>query len=226
MLIRASGTSSAAFEGKFNLLLPRGQSRLPMIHWPTRYGLYSEDARKYSVAFFKPETDLETTIVTHPDFLIGITYGKPRPFHPEGNVKNHVRRALDRIDEKRDLGSNRSDFRIIGLIHDVFKYHINSRNTPYGRYIHAQLAERFAAFLGCPERILRVILLHDFCFYIEEDLKKSDDLELARTRAQALLTRVDMELYYPFTYIDRLAGDGTMEILDRFWSRARTWGLT
>jgi hypothetical protein len=46
-----------------------------------------------------PETELETRIVSDPEWQEGAAWGQPRPGHPEGVVGAHIEEVLRNVDD-------------------------------------------------------------------------------------------------------------------------------
>jgi hypothetical protein len=93
----------------------------------------------------QPESTLEKTLLTDPDLLTGLAWGKPRPGHPEGEVLSHVREVLDNVDKfSPDKGEIRSKLRFIAIVHDSLKYQVDRSRPRFGENHHAMKARRVA----------------------------------------------------------------------------------
>ena len=46
----------------------------------------------------QPETDMELTLVSHPEVIQGLLWGEPRYGHPEGKVLYHIPEIFNNID--------------------------------------------------------------------------------------------------------------------------------
>ncbi len=71
--------------------------------------------------FHLAETPLEDKIVRDPEFQDGLSYGKPRPGHPEGAVRFHIVEVLKNVEEFYGDSPHRMYLRLISNIHDTFK---------------------------------------------------------------------------------------------------------
>lgn len=162
-----------------------------------------------------PETELEKRIVADPDFIEGALYGKPRAGHPEGQVVYHIHEVLDNV-EKYSTPDNRSDLRLIAIIHDTFKNKVDHTKPKVGMNHHAMIARRFAQkFVQIPEYVLDIIELHDEAYNAWQQGGRKGDWYKANTRAKSLLSKLQTEerinLYLAFYKCDNLTGDKEQE---------------
>ena len=88
----------------------------------------------------KPENGIEEAIVAHQDFIEGCNYGKPRSGHPEGKVVYHIVEVLENIDEFFGDDPDRSDLRLIALVHDTFKHKVDRNKPKVGENHHGTIA--------------------------------------------------------------------------------------
>jgi hypothetical protein len=150
----------------------------------------------------KPETELEESIMMHSEFSDGALYGKPRRGHPEGKVLYHIREVLDNVDKYSDE-TNRRDLRLIALIHDTFKYMVNSNLPKTGENHHGMIARRFAEKFKLDEYLLYVIETHDEAY---NAFRKLDVKRAMRLIAQLRKLRCEA-LYVEFFRCDTETGD-------------------
>lgn len=158
---------------------------------------------------FKPENDLEKALIRNEEFIVGSNWGKPRKGHDEGKVAYHIVDVLANVDKFSNDG-NRSDLRLITLIHDTFKYKVDETKNRDGENHHAMIARRFAERFGITDPVLLdIIELHDegynaYCV----GARNSTKWEKAKGRAIKLINRLDkldvnaLDLYLTFFRCD------------------------
>jgi hypothetical protein len=161
----------------------------------------------------KPETDLEQTLVLHPEVRAGLGWGEPRYGHPEGKVLFHIPEIFDNINALLPpLSKNeREQLRLIALLHDAFKY-IEHKGSPrdWSRH-HSMLARQFGEKYITDQAVLDIIELHDEAYYCWQLEVLKHDPQRSAARFEALLTRVGycLQLYYLFFKCDTRTGDKT-----------------
>lgn len=171
-------------------------------------------------AILKPETDLEKRIVSDPDFIEGALFGKPRNGHPEGQVVYHIREVLDNVD-KFSTPENRTDLRLIAILHDTFKHKVDPTKPRSGMNHHAMIARKYAEkFIQIPEYLLDIIELHDEGYNSWQQGGRKGDWYKAGVRAEALVgklqTETRIDLYIAFYKCDNLTGDKEQENYEWF----------
>ena len=70
----------------------------------------------------RPINALERRIFCDDEFLTAIRTGKPRPFHQEGTIRNHIVKILDYIESHHKSAEEYEDLRILAILHDVGKF--------------------------------------------------------------------------------------------------------
>jgi hypothetical protein len=78
---------------------------------------------------FSLETPIELQLAADPEWRAGLSWGVPRPGHPEGQIVRHIREVLDNVDGYYARSSERGRLRLIALVHDTFKYSVD-RSAP------------------------------------------------------------------------------------------------
>lgn len=113
-----------------------------------------------------PETPLERTLLTIPEFRHGLLWGEPRFGHPEGTVAMHVREVLDNINLIPALTvKDRANLRLVALAHDAFKYaEDRSRPRDWSKH-HGVLARRFMEKHTEEQDVLDLVEMHDDAYY-------------------------------------------------------------
>ena len=139
---------------------------------------------------FRLETALEARICADPEWREGITWGKPRPGHSEGQVRYHIAEVLANVDRHATTSEERRALRLIALIHDTFKYRVDTSRPRTGQNHHATLARRFAERYVDDPAILEVIELHDEAYNSWRRGAQNGRWDRAEARAARLVTRL------------------------------------
>jgi hypothetical protein len=161
----------------------------------------------------KPESDLEKTLIKDPDFTCGAMYGKPRPGHPEGQVIYHIKDVLNNIDQFYENDEDRSELRLIAILHDTFKYKVDQTKPKTGENHHGMIARRFAEkyFTESAVRILELLELHDEAYNSWQKGFRRNDWYGAKKRAMTLINKLEendcTDLYLKFYRCDNATGD-------------------
>ena len=171
----------------------------------------------------KPENDLERKIITNEEWIAGATYPiPPRKGHPEGAVINHIAEVLVNVDKYCDK-HNRTNLRLITLIHDTFKSKVDDSKQKSGENHHAMIARRFAESIGITnDIILEIIELHDEGYNSWQKGFRDGRWDKAKERAEKLIHRLDatditaLDLYLTFYRCDNLTGDKTQDNFEWF----------
>lgn len=155
----------------------------------------------------KPETALESQIINDPLFVQGASWGVPRRGHPEGQVVYHIEEVLSNVDKYAE-SNTREKLRLIALIHDTFKFKVDSTRPRTGENHHAMIARRFAENYISDQHTLDVIELHDEA-YNAWVKGMNTDWKKAEARADALLQRLGdaLPLYRVFYRCDNETGN-------------------
>ncbi len=166
-------------------------------------------------SMLQPETPLEKTLLSVPDFRQGLLWGEPRFGHPEGTVAIHVKEVLDNISLIPNLSAtDRSHLRLIALAHDTFKYKEDrSRPRDWSKH-HGVLARRFLEVYTREAVVLDVVETHDDAYYHWLSL----NCNAAPRSINDLLDKVGycLQVYYLFFKCDTQTGDKTQAPLRWF----------
>jgi hypothetical protein len=156
----------------------------------------------------KPETALEQQIISDPEFIQGALWGKPRNGHPEGQVIYHIGDVLKNVD-KVTTSIDREKMRLVAIIHDTFKYKVDSTKPKSGENHHAMIARRFAEKYITDSDILDVIELHDEAYNAWSKGNRHNDWKKAENRAKQLITRLgfNIDFFKLFYKCDNATGD-------------------
>jgi len=162
---------------------------------------------------FSAQNELESRILADPEFLAGLDHGQPRPGHPEGAVKWHIADVLGNVEQWYCQMDLYSQLRLIALIHDTFKYQVDSARPKTGTNHHGHYARRFAEKYISDEPILEVIELHDEAYNAWQKGARDHQWTKAETRIKRLLERLGtaVPLYSAFFRYDNATGDKTPE---------------
>jgi hypothetical protein len=168
----------------------------------------------------KPETDLERTICSDPEFIEGALWGKPRNGHPEGQVIYHIGDVLKNIGVLPKKDSHREALRLIAIIHDTFKYKVDTTKPKSGENHHAMIARRFAEKYISDTKILDVIELHDEAYNAYCKGSRYGQWDKAEKRANDLISRLtgneSIVLFLKFYMADNSTGDKESSDFDWF----------
>lgn len=157
----------------------------------------------------RPESPLERKILTDPDLLRGLEWGKPRPGHPEGEVLLHVREVLDNVDKVAgESGPVRGKLRFIAILHDSFKHKVDISRPRMGENHHAMVARRVAERYTEDTEILDIIELHDEAYNAWSTATRRERPDVGRRRAMDLIRRLEdgLGLYLMFYLCDHTEG--------------------
>ncbi len=155
---------------------------------------------------FTLETELERRIASDPVWREGVEWGQPRTGHLEGAVKNHIADILANIEKQQVTPEERRDLRLIALLHDTLKYHVNEKLPKIGVNHHAYLARRFAERYIHDPTLLDIIELHDEAYNAWRIGHFRGKWDRAQERVELLLRRLGgaMSLYVHFFCADSL----------------------
>lgn len=176
------------------------------------------------------KTVLELQIIQDSEWQAGLTYGKPRPGHPEGAVAFHINDVLANV-YREALPDDDHDWRrlrLIALIHDTFKYQVDRTRDQTGTNHHGWYARQFAEQYIDDQGVLEVIELHDEAY--SAWLKSQRQPDAGTQRAERLIDRLQrigdlyerahhrgcLGLYLRFFRADNATGDKQRDSLDWF----------
>jgi hypothetical protein len=136
------------------------------------------------------ETELESKIVSDPEWQEGAAWGDPRPGHPEGTVSAHIEEVLANVEEVAIDRDDRERLRFVALIHDTFKHRVNRDRPREGENHHAMIARHFAERYSDDPELLDVIELHDEAFNAWVKGERGGKWDGAEARALRLIERL------------------------------------
>ena len=149
----------------------------------------------------RPESELERALLSDPEVLEGLAWGKPRSGHPEGSVGTHVADLLETIDRWGEQGERRAQLRFLAVIHDAFKFQVRNWLPKTGSNHHAARARRHAERFTQDERLLATIEQHDRPYALWRKLRRSGRLD--EPAFQRMLERIpDLGLFVRFVELD------------------------
>ena len=150
---------------------------------------------------------LFTAITADPHYLRNLSWGEPRPGHPEGTVLAHIQELeqnLERIAERRPLSAD--DYWKLKLLihtHDTFKPDSAGEGAvPISHpKSHASLARAFLAKYTDDQDLLTMVQLHDEPFALWNQQRSRGRYN--RDRFQNLITSIkDWNLFALFLIVD------------------------
>lgn len=139
-----------------------------------------------------------------PEWQQGVLWGKPRPGHYEGQVMYHIADVLANVDRIARTEEERRILRLIALIHDSFKYRVDTSKPRTGPNHHAYLARKFAERYIDNPALLELIELHDEAYNSWRLGALKDRWRDAEERANRLIARLGplVPLYIQFFRAD------------------------
>jgi hypothetical protein len=160
---------------------------------------------------FPLETPLEEMICASEDWQRGAAWGAPRRGHPEGRVADHIAEVLANVERHATSPEERTDLRLIALIHDTFKYRVDPNQPKSGENHHARIARRFAERYLEDRALLEIIELHDEAYNSFEMGERKGRWKDAEDRAIRLARRLgtSLPLYVRFYRCDNETGSKT-----------------
>ncbi len=168
----------------------------------------------------KPENGIEEAIISDADFIEGCSYGKKRSGHPEGQVIYHIQEVLANIDKYYHDDEDRSDLRLIAILHDTFKHKVNQNLPKSGENHHGMIARRFAEKFKILNHVLVVIQRHDDAYNAWQKGGRHGDWYQAERKANDLINGLLIEdyldLYVKFYRCDNETGDKSQECFEWF----------
>lgn len=144
-----------------------------------------------------------------------MSWGEPRPGHPEGSIARHIAELEDNLEALAPRLSleERERLRVLIHVHDLFK--------PQARPVaiahpdsHASLARAFLAEFSDDQELLEAVQLHDepFALFRRKEVPPSP-------RWQALLSRIcDWDTYLSFLIVDGCTAGKPREPLRWFFA--------
>ena len=168
--------------------------------------------------FFQAETALEALICADPEWQQGAQWGVPRSGHPEGKVIYHLAEVLANVNRHATSPEERVDLRLIALMHDTFKYRVDSAKPKSGENHHAMLARRFAERFIEDRTLLDIIELHDEAYNSWQLGARKRKWAAAEERAGRLVARLGaaVPLYVQFFRCDNQTGSKSSASLEWF----------
>lgn len=161
--------------------------------------------------------NIENKIYNDEEFKKGLSFGKPRPGHPEGQVMYHIEEVLENVEKYCD-DDNREALRLIAIIHDSFKHKVNYDKPRVGKNHHGYKARKFAQKYIDDGGILDIIQHHDEAYNAWSMGVRRGDWKGAKKRVRKLIELLgdNLELYTVFYRCDNETGDKTNECYNWF----------
>jgi hypothetical protein len=167
---------------------------------------------------FRLETELEQRIATDAEWQEGAEWGRPRHGHPEGSIKAHIAAVLRNVDDFYAESPLRAQLRLIALVHDTFKFQVETDRPRTGENHHAMRARRFAERYVSDPSVLDVIELHDEAYDAWQNGSRDGKWDKANGRALALIERLgdNLPLYLAFYRCDNTTEGKQPDCLEWF----------
>jgi len=160
--------------------------------------------------------DLEKKICADLEWRRGLSYGKPRPGHPEGEVGKHICHVLENVRRLYSYHPIEAKLRLIAIIHDNFKYKVDRTKPKTNENHHGMIARRFAEKYITDTDVLDVIELHDEAYLSYKKGERKGKWHKAEKRIQPMIDRLgeNIGLYMAFFKCDNSTGDKTSDSYD------------
>jgi len=175
---------------------------------------------KEALEIIKPENGIEVAICNTSEFIEGINYGKPRPGHKEGQVIYHIEEVLGNIDKFYADDEDRSDLRLIAILHDTFKHKVDHTKPKAGDNHHGAFANKFASKYCHNSKVLAIIKTHDDAYNAWSAGGRRGDWYKAERRANNLIEFLEdidcLDLYLKFYRCDNATGNKSQDNYEWF----------
>lgn len=160
-------------------------------------------------AFLRPEQDLERQFLEDPEFVAGLTWGKPRYGHPEGQIYKHIRQVNNNIDLLGKDHPLRPQLRLIAFVHDTFKYKEDKSYPRDWSKHHSKYARQFLEKYTNDLDVLTVTEHHDEAYHCWclKFLYNQEELSDRRLKKLLEILGDSLQLYYLFFKCDTKTGD-------------------
>ena len=192
----------------------------PLATKKSHYNLsYSED-KEALIQLLTPESQLEKGLFESDEFLEGLTWGKPRKGHPEGQIYKHILEVNANIDQLELSTEVRQLLRFISFVHDTFKFQEDCSVPRDWSKHHAVYARKFAENFTRDEKVLNIIELHDEAYYIWKGVNFKKPPHLIKAKLQNLQSKLghDIQLFYLFFKCDTHTGNKILAPIEWFES--------
>lgn len=168
----------------------------------------------------KPINGIEEAIISDAEFIKGANWGKIWSGHPEAQVIYHIKEVLANIDKWYADDENRSDLRLIAIIHDTFKHKVDQTQPKIGDNHHGAIASKFAGNYCYNTKVLAVIKTHDDAYNAWSAGGRRGEWYKAERRANSLIEFLEgldcLDLYLKFYRCDNATGDKSQDNYDWF----------
>jgi hypothetical protein len=143
-------------------------------------------------------------IIADPRYQRNIEYGQPRPGHPEGKVRFHIRDLeanLEQLSRQGISSDNYWKLKFLIHVHDTFKAE-SERDVPILHpRSHATLAREYASQYTDDADLLNIIQFHDQNYFLWKDVLQTGSYD--REAFRSLLDTIQsLDLFLMFTIID------------------------
>ena len=167
-----------------------------------------------------PRTNLEASILRHPDIKEGLIWGNPSIGHPEPNIGFHVVEVLKNIDELVFDPISKERLRLAAITHDTFKYkehRIDKKNC------HGLLARKFMENYSNDSFLLDLLEWHDEAYRAWRIGFYDNNFVLSEKKIQQLITRFGEKLheYHQFFICDSKMMDKRKQPVQWFGDKVR-----
>lgn len=150
--------------------------------------------------------DILEKIKRDPRYLKNIEFGEPRPGHPEGKVKFHIRDLENNLELLWTQGKvpDRTAYwklKFLIHVHDAFKAEAETHGSPHDPKNHAFIARQYASRFTENEDLLNMIQFHDENYKLWREYRQTGRYD--GERFQRLLETIqDWDLFLLFIIID------------------------
>lgn len=148
------------------------------------YQIHVREPFDEAVHKINPQNEFERFALSHPTWLEGAKFGKPRKGHPEGQIIYHILEVLGNV---KEMHKDDPELRLLALLHDTFKHQVDPGQSKYGENHHGKYARNFAEQIIQDKEFLDILQKHDDAYNFYCLAKNDGNWDQAEERAKELI---------------------------------------